>query len=75
MLLERSRNDRWLKWLYADALIGAHTVIILMERKVFDNETTFTERSLRSGRAVISTILYCSGIESGTINQGSLQLQ
>ena len=75
MLLERSRHDRWLKWLYADTLIGAHTVIILMERKVFDSETTFTKRSLRSGRAVINTILYCSEIESGTINRDVLQLQ
>ena len=64
-----------MKWVYADVIIGIHTMIILMERKIFDSETSFTERSLRSGRAVINTIIYGSEIDSGTISGDSMQLQ
>lgn len=64
-----------MKWLYADVIIGIHTIIILMERKIFDNKTSFTERSLRSGRTVINTIIYSSGIDTGTVRREAMQLQ
>lgn len=64
-----------MKWLYADVIIGAHTAVILMGRKALDDETFVSQRSLRSGRVVVNTLIEVSEVDSGTVSYRTLQLQ
>jgi hypothetical protein len=74
--MEASRHDPLSKWLYADLIVGAHTCIILMERRIFgENELPISQRSLRSGRAALRVLIDASEVDREASGFQTLHLQ
>lgn len=62
-----SSHDLISMWLYADVYISAHTIIILMEKQLYrDDSRAITTRSLQAGRTVLNTIFEFADLDTRT---------